>query len=274
MNNKELQQHIINELHVTNPATFDPAEQAEKRITFLTDYLKHTQARGYVLGISGGIDSTLAGCLCQLAVERTRNTGTDATFIAMRLPYNTQADEPDAQDALTFINPDQTLTVDIAPATDAMWNTCTQAGMTQPTNPHFIRGNIKARQRMIAQYTIAAARNMLVIGTDHAAEALVGFYTKHGDGACDLTPLAGLPKRRVRQIAHHLGAPEHIINKTPTADLETDKPLHPDETALGVTYDQIDDYLEGHTITPHAETTITNWYTRTAHKRALPATPT
>ena len=84
----------------------------------------------------------------------------------------------------------------------------------------FLLGNIKARQRMIAQFAIAGAARGLVIGTDHAAEALMGFFTKYGDGAADILPLSGLNKRRVRALAAHLGAPPELVGKVPTADLE------------------------------------------------------
>lgn len=273
MTDRDLQKRIIDELEVIDPATFDAAAEVEHRVGFLADYLRRTGAKGYVLGISGGVDSSLGGQLCQLACERVRSEGGDATFVAMRLPYGVQADESDAQAALAFIRPDETLTVDIAPATDAMWEACLAAGMTPPEKAHFVRGNVKARERMIAQYTVAGARGMLVVGTDQAAEAVVGFYTKFGDGACDLTPLTGLPKRRVREIARHLGAPEEVVEKVPTADLETDKPLLPDEQALGVAYADVDAYLEGEDVSPEAEATITGWYHRTGHKRALPVTP-
>lgn len=114
---------------------------------------------------------------------------------------------------------------------------------------------------------------MLVVGTDQAAEAVVGFYTKFGDGAADLTPLFGLPKRRVRELARHLGMPDDLVEKVPTADLEDDKPLIPDEVVLGVRYAAVDDYLEGKDIDAADEETILRWYRRTAHKRALPVTP-
>ncbi|WP_168583266.1 ammonia-dependent NAD(+) synthetase [Gephyromycinifex aptenodytis] len=275
MTNRELQQRIIDELEVVDPAGFDAEAEAKRRVRFLADYLLATKARGYVLGISGGVDSSLGGRLCQLAVEQVRAEGGDARFIAMRLPYGVQADEADAQQALAFIRPDETLQVDIAPATDALWQECLHAGMSldDPSREHFVLGNVKARQRMIAQYTVAGARGMLVVGTDQAAEAVVGFYTKFGDGACDLTPLAGLPKRRVREIARYLGAAPDLVEKVPTADLESDKPLLADEAALGVSYELVDDFLEGHQVPPQAEETILGWYRRTGHKRALPVTP-
>jgi NAD+ synthase len=98
----------------------------------------------------------------------------------------------------------------------------------------------------------------------------MGFFTKFGDGAADVLPLAGLNKRRVRAIAAHLRAPNQLVWKVPTADLENNAPLRPDEDAYGVTYDQIDDFLEGKQIEAAAEARILQFYTATAHKRALP----
>src|SRR3546814_462255 len=116
----------------------------------------------------------------------------------------------------------------------------------------FLLGNIKARQRMIAQYAVAGAHRGLVVGTDHAAEALMGFFTKFGDGAADLTPLTGLNKRRVRALAQAMGAPDTLVMKVPTADLESLTPLKPDEDAFGVTYAEIDDFLEGKDVSREA----------------------
>ena len=265
-----LQELIIRELGV--PRTFDAAAEVERRLTFLTDLLETSGATGYVLGISGGVDSSTAGRLCQLAVERIRSGGGDAGFLAMRLPYGVQHDEPDAQRALELIRPDETVTVDIKPASDAMLDSLTAggAGHHDLDRTDFLLGNIKARQRMIAQYAAAGPRNALVVGTDHAAEAVMGFFTKYGDGACDLTPLSGLTKRRVRAIATELGAPREIVDKVPTADLETNRPGLPDEHAYGITYDEIDDFLEGRPVSDTAYETIITWHRRTAHKRELP----
>ena len=268
-----LQQRVIAELGVS--ATFDPATETERRVAFLTDVLRSTGAAGYVLGISGGVDSSCAGRLCQLAVERVRAEGGQATFVAMRLPYAVQRDEDDAARALGFIRADEVVTVDVAPATDALFGSLRAAGVTfaDPGRADFLKGNTKARQRMVAQYAVAGARGLLVVGTDHAAEAVTGFFTKHGDGACDLTPLAGLTKRRVRAVAELLGAPPQIVGKVPTADLEDARPLVPDEAALGVTYDDIDTYLETGDVSPEAQAVIEGWFLRTEHKRALPVAP-
>ncbi|MEU8227089.1 ammonia-dependent NAD(+) synthetase [Kribbella sp. NPDC048915] len=261
-----LQELIIAELGV--PAAFDAADEAERRVDFLADRLRRTGATSYVLGISGGVDSATAGRLCQLAVEKVRAEGGQATFVAMRLPYGVQADEADAQRSLEFIKPDETLVVDVKPATDAMVEAVRHSGLGDREDFHV--GNIKARQRMVAQYLVAGARGGLVVGTDHAAEAVMGFFTKFGDGACDLTPLSGLTKRRVRAVGEWLGASPEITGKVPTADLETNNPGVPDEAVLGVTYDLIDDFLEGREIDEASAATIIATHRRTAHKRAVP----
>jgi NAD+ synthase len=267
------QELIIAELGV--PADFDARTEVERRVGFLVEQLRETRTRGYVLGISGGVDSCTAGRLCQLAVERVRAGGGEALFIAMRLPYGVQADEADAQRGLAFVGPDVLVRVNIAPASDALADAIRAAGSPAPRTVHedAVLGNIKARERMAAQYAVANAHGMLVVGTDHAAEAVMGFFTKYGDGACDLTPLAGLTKRRVRAIARALGADEAIVNKVPTADLETDRPGLPDEVVLALSYDDIDDFLEGLDVVPDVHDRIVACHRRTAHKRALPLAP-
>jgi NAD+ synthase len=251
---------------------FNAASEARRRIDFLKQYLRGAGLRCYVLGISGGVDSTTAAMLAQSAVRELRADSYGSEFIAVRLPYGIQADEHDAQRALGTIDPDKTMVVNIKPAADAMWSELAAGGFA-PAAKDLLLGNIKARQRMIAQFAIAGGERGLVIGTDHAAEALMGFFTKFGDGAADILPLAGLNKRRVRAVASHLGAPEALVYKIPTADLEDGAPLRPDEDAYGVTYDQIDDFLEGKSIDSAAEARILSTYRATAHKRALAAAP-
>lgn len=281
-----LQHRIIAELQ-THPS-IDPATEISNRVQFLVEYLKTTGAKGFVLGISGGQDSTLAGKLAQLAVEQfneeragwseTLPEGENpvhhspVTFVAVRLPYGTQADEDDAQTALRFIQPKESVVVNIKSTTDAMANATAEAmGITELTD--FNKGNIKARQRMIAQYAIAGQRGLLVIGTDHAAEAVTGFYTKHGDGAADIVPLTGLTKNQGAALLRHLGAPESTWKKVPTADLEEDRPALPDEEALGVSYADIDAYLEGAEVSPQAADRIEQLWLNSRHKRAMPTTP-
>jgi NAD+ synthase len=266
-------QQIISALGIS--PDFDAAAEIARRVDFLSAHLRASGLRTLVLGISGGIDSATAGRLGQLCAQRLRDAGYAARFVAMRLPYGVQRDEADAAAALAFIRPDETLTVNIGPAADAMLASLQAGGFAADDAAHqdFVLGNIKARQRMIAQYALAGARAGLVIGTDHAAESLMGFFTKFGDGAADVLPLAGLNKRRVRALAQALGAPQRLVDKTPTADLESLRPLHPDEDAYGVSYDEIDDFLEGKPVSDTARATILRFYDATHHKRALPITP-
>ncbi|MFF5253811.1 ammonia-dependent NAD(+) synthetase [Streptomyces leeuwenhoekii] len=268
-----LQQEIARELEVAE--TFEAEREIERRVAFLAERLTSTGLRCLVLGISGGVDSTAAGRLCQLAVERARAAGHEARFYAMRLPYGVQADEHDAQLALSFIRADEVLTVDIKPASDAALEAVRVGGVSFRDAGHedFVHGNIKARQRMIVQYAVAGARDGLVVGTDHAAEAVSGFFTKFGDGAADLVPLSGLTKRRVRAVAEALGAPAELVWKTPTADLESLDPGKADEEALGVGYDDIDDFLEGKPVDEQVFEKIVSRYRLTDHKRRLPIGP-
>jgi NAD+ synthase len=264
------QNQIIRELGVT--ATFDAQEEIERRTAFLKEYLVASGMKTFVLGISGGVDSLTAAMLAQRAARQLREAGHAAEFVAVRLPYGKQADEADAQRALDTIGADRNVTVNIKAAADAMLEAAKHGGLgfANSGEEDFILGNIKARQRMIAQYALAGALRGVVIGTDHAAEAVMGFFTKFGDGAADILPLAGLNKRRVRKVAETLGAAKELVFKVPTADLENNRPLRPDEDAYGVTYDQIDDFLEGKSIDEAARQRIMSTYRATAHKRALP----
>lgn len=267
------QQEIIQTLGVR--AVLDIKAEIDKRIAFMRTQLLASRRKSLVLGISGGVDSTTAGILAQRAADQIREAGGDAVFIAMRLPYGTQADEDDAQSALALIAPDIVMTVDIKPASDAMLQALKDDGVAFDSAAHedFVMGNIKARQRMIAQYALAGTYSGLVIGTDQAAEALMGFFTKYGDGAADIMPLASLTKRQVRAMAAYCGAPDALVNKVPTADLETLAPLKPDEAAFGIGYEEIDDFLEGKPVSQQAYEIIFQHYQQTEHKRRLPLTP-
>lgn len=268
---REIQQKIIAALAAV-PEIDVPAE-VERRVNFLTDYARSIPGvRGFVLGISGGQDSSLGGRLAQLAVERLRAEGLEAEFIAVRLPYSVQNDEDDAQIALDFICADREVTVNIAAAVDCLVAEVDR-GTGQPTTD-FNKGNVKARMRMIAQYAIAGDRSMLVLGTDHAAEAITGFFTKFGDGAADVMPLAGLTKRQGAQMLQHLGAPDRLWQKVPTADLLDGVPGQSDEDSLGVSYTQIDDYLSGKEVDEAAAENLERRYRVSEHKRHLPVTPT
>lgn len=270
---KLTQTDIINVLHVDND--FDLQKEISNRVDFIKNQLRISQLKSVVLGISGGIDSTVTGRLAQLAVEQLRDENYAAHFVAVRLPYGKQLDEDDANNAISFIKPDKALVINIKKSCDQILEAIKDSPyeFASEHKEDFILGNIKARQRMIVQYAIANAEQGLVIGTDHAAEALMGFFTKFGDGACDITPLTGLNKRRIKKIGEHLGAPLSLVNKKPTADLENLKPLRPDEDAYGVTYDEIDDFLEGKDVSQSVYDIIIKAYISTEHKRNLPISP-
>ncbi len=268
---RPLQQQIIRDLNVS--AEIDPRAEIDARVDFLVDYAKATHAKGFVLGISGGQDSSLAGRLCRLAAERLTAErlaadGIPSEFVAVRLPYAVQRDEDDAQLALRFIEPQRTVVFDIQRAVDGFEAEYLDAIGDEMTD--FTKGNVKARARMIAQYAIAGQRSLLVVGTDHAAEAVTGFFTKFGDGGADVLPLSGLTKRQGRALLEELGAPERLYLKAPTADLLDDLPGQTDEANLGLSYQQIDDYLEGGEVPDAVAESIEAKYLATRHKRNLP----
>ena len=263
---RDVQARIIAELNVT--PVVDPAEQVRARIDFLKAYLRATGAKGLVLGISGGQDSTLAGRLCRMAVEEVAAEGGAARFVAVRLPYGVQRDEDDAQLALDFIDPQETVVFNIRGGVDGLSADFAEA--TDGPISDFGKGNVKARMRMVAQYALAGEGGLLVVGTDHAAEAVTGFFTKFGDGGADILPLSGLTKRQGRSLLEYLGAPARLFLKVPTADLLDGVPGQSDEANLGLRYRDIDAFLEGADIDPEIAEKIEARFMQTRHKRAVP----
>ncbi|WP_318432824.1 ammonia-dependent NAD(+) synthetase [Photobacterium leiognathi] len=249
--------------------------EIQRRVAFIQKKLKQSGCKSLVLGISGGVDSTTCGRLAQLAIDglNTETNTNDYQFIAVRLPYGEQQDEDEAQLALRFIKPSHSVSVNIKDGVDGTHASTLFAlegtGLipADEAKIDFVKGNVKARTRMIAQYEIAGLVGGLVLGTDHSAENITGFYTKFGDGACDLAPLFGLNKRQVRKVAAKLGAPEQLVFKVPTADLEELAPQKADEDALQVSYDQIDDFLEGKPVDDFVRDRLVSIYKVTQHKR-------
>ncbi|HAV1573106.1 ammonia-dependent NAD(+) synthetase [Vibrio parahaemolyticus] len=268
-----MEQSIRDEMRVL--PSIDPHFEIERRITFIKRKLQEAGCKSLVLGISGGVDSTTLGRLAQLSVDQlNEETGSnDYQFIAVRLPYGEQKDEDEAQLALSFIKPTHSISVNIKQGVDGMHaasNVALEGTGLMPEDAakvDFVKGNVKARARMIAQYEIAGYVGGLVLGTDHSAENITGFYTKFGDGACDLAPLFGLNKRQVREVAATLGAPEVLVKKVPTADLEELAPQKADEDALNLTYEQIDDFLEGKPVSQQVVDRLVSIYKATQHKR-------
>lgn len=257
----------------------DPQFEIDRRIEFIQSQLIRSGATRLVLGISGGIDSAVCGRLAQLAVEslNQQTQRDDYQFIAVRLPYDIQVDEHDAQAALQFIQPSVSFPINVKPGADGI-HTQTIGALhqlsllpKQSSAIDFAKGNVKARTRMAIQYEVAGLLGALVLGTDHSAENITGFFTKWGDGACDLAPLFGLSKRQVTLLATTMKAPQQILQKTPTADLECLAPQKADEHVLGVTYNDIDDFLEGKPVADDVCEKIIDTYLSTEHKRqAIP----
>jgi NAD+ synthase len=268
-------QDIIDAMQVL--PVIDSDHEIKRRVDFIKHKLSTSGLKYLVLGISGGVDSTTCGRLAQIAVTELNQqyNCSDYQFIAVRLPYGTQADEHDAKVALDFIQPSIKLAINAKPGADAIHEGTLGALenekllTTSDSTIDFVKGNVKARTRMAIQYEVAGLVNGLVLGTDHSAENITGFYTKWGDGACDLAPLFGLSKRQVRQLAKKLGAPSSLVNKTPTADLECLEPLKADELALGLSYDNIDDFLEGKSVSGAVSARIIDIYKKTQHKRQV-----
>lgn len=271
------QQTIIDEMKVL--PEIDVQFEIRRRIDFIKSTLIESGLKVLVLGISGGVDSSTCGRLAQLAVTELNqklNQETDVKefkFIAVRLPYGVQADEIDAQQALRFIQPSHCLTTNVLEGVNGIHqeviSALSDAKLLSASDGQvdFSKGNVKARARMVSQYHIAGILGALVLGTDHSAENITGFFTKWGDGACDLAPLFGLSKRQVRMLAKHLGAPAVLVEKAPTADLEDLEPGKTDEDALGISYDQLDDFLEGKVVSSQVSQHIINIYKKTQHKR-------
>lgn len=280
-----LQEHIIETLGVKPDIT--PTQEIRARVDFLKNLARKTNTKGFVLGISGGQDSALAGKLAQIAVDELNAENNDRIpnlwerfepvkeyqFYGVLLPYGVQGDGADAVTvAEEFIQADVIPLFNIKDAVDALereFNASTGFGTLMKD---YHKGNVKARARMVAQYAFAGEHNLLVLGTAHASEMFAGFETKHGDAACDATPLFGLNKRQGKQILKALGAPEFVITKTPTADLLDDAPASSDEDAYGVTYDAIDNYLEGRKVSVGDAEQIEKLFLRSEHKRRGPIT--
>ncbi|MFT6756828.1 MAG: NAD+ synthase [Chitinophagales bacterium] len=267
---------IIREMKVL--PSIDTKLEIERRVSFIKKTLLASYSKNIILGISGGIDSALCGRLAQLAVDEINSESEQGyQFIAIRLPYGTQRDEEDAQASINFIEPSHKITINIKPGADGIHQEVSK-GLSDKsllTDDNvlvdYAKGNLKARTRMAAQYEVAALIGGLVLGTDHSAENITGFYTKWGDGACDLAPLFGLSKRQVKQLAKTLGAPKILIEKAPTADLECLQPLQADEIVLGLSYDQIDDFLEDKNMDSDVADKLIAIYQKTQHKRlAIP----
>jgi NAD+ synthase len=238
---------------------------------FLSEKLRKTGAKGYVLGVSGGIDSAVVLRLCARAVGRKK-------VLALLMPEKDSPKE-DLLDSVEICKRegiDHTV-VDITGPAEAY-----RKAISEEIDRKSM-ANIKARSRMIVLYHFANTDRRLVVGTSNKSELLVGYFTKFGDGAADLEPIGDLYKTEVRQLAKDIGIPDRIIKKAPSAGLWRGQT---DEDELGITYERLDAILLGiesglpeKEIAERAETTIreveriAKTVRLTSHKRKVQPAP-
>lgn len=262
-----LQQEIIAKLGVKPQIDVD--EEIRRRVDFLKEYVRKSGTSGLLIAISGGIDSAVTTGLCKRATdELTAETGKEYMTVGVFQPYGDQVDIADSYAVAEAFALKYRVETNIEDAVNEIALEAEHGLKQIGVHKHLSRGgkgNVKARTRMVMQYALAFELNLLVVGTDHASEAITGFFTKYGDGAVDITPLSSLNKRQVRQLAARLGVPQSVLDKAPTAGLWEGQT---DESELGITYDDNSDYLEGKDISSAAMEKLEKQYLKTEHKRA------
>ncbi|WP_028596677.1 ammonia-dependent NAD(+) synthetase [Paenibacillus assamensis] len=263
-----LQEEIVKRFGVQKE--IDEAAEVRKRVDFLKQYVKQSGTSGLLIAISGGIDSAVAAGLCKQATdELSAETGQPYMTLGVFQPYGQQEDIQDSYAVAKAFHLEHTVETNIEEAVNEIALESEHALKQIGQYRHLSipgKGNVKARVRMVTQYALAFDLNLLVVGTDHASEALTGFYTKWGDGAVDITPLSSLNKRQVRQLARHLGVPQSVLDKAPTAGLWAGQT---DEKELGISYEHNSDYLEGKEVPTDVQEKIERQYNKTEHKRAI-----
>jgi NAD+ synthase len=235
---------------------------AERITIWLRDYAARAGARGYVVGLSGGIDSACTAALCQRAV------GEQA--LGVLLPCHSGPEDAELAHLVADTFGLKTMTVDLGPTYDAL------LAAMPPDVSEMARANVKPRLRMATCYALAQTHNYLVAGTGNRSELMVGYFTKYGDGGVDVEPMGSLYKWQVRQLARELGVPQRVIDRPPSAGLW---PGQTDEGEMGITYDELDAVLaaieEGRTdaIDRKLADKVQGMIAASSHKRAMPPTP-
>jgi len=246
-------------------------------VEWLRQRLNHSGARGFVFGLSGGIDSAVVARLCQAAAP--------ANVVGVLMPcHSDPRDEADATlVADHFKIP--TIRVDLARTYDHFTTALKEAASALPTE-QFAGGaagsddikarlplsNVKPRMRMATLYYVANTLNYMVAGTGNRSELSIGYFTKYGDGGVDLLPIGGLLKSEVRAAARELGVPEPVIEKAPSAGLWLGQT---DEAEMGFTYAELENYLTkgAETVSPALAMRIERLIRTSEHKRALAPAP-
>ncbi|NMA70042.1 MAG: NAD(+) synthase [Desulfitobacterium sp.] len=242
-------------------------EQLEERINQTVEWLREkvqgAKSKGLVVGISGGVDSAVVAGLCKRAFPDNS--------VGVILPAaSSSADVEDAHLVARTLSI-KTLEVDLTEAHQMIISKVYEGmkGKSLPFEEKLTQGNLKARIRMATLYTVANSLNYLVVGTDNVSEYYTGYFTKYGDGGVDLLPISSLTKAEVKAWAAHMGLPDSIVNRVPSAGLWEGQT---DEEEMGITYDMIDRYLIGEKIPEDVAAKIEAMHKASEHKRQLPPT--
>ena len=227
---------------------------------FLADYLNDNHCNTYVLGVSGGVDSSLCAALAKEAVGRDR-------LHCLIIPI--ESSKEDVEDALTLVK-DLDLKYTVIDATETFRSYVETFSKSDIVLDRSTLGNLKARMRMAILYAVAQKERGLVMGTDNADERYVGYYTKHGDGACDVLPIAHLVKSEVVEASKILGIRHSLAERVPTAGLYEGQT---DEKEMGVSYKDLDAFLLGKKIKAEPKKRIAYLHKISAHKRKKIPTP-
>lgn len=232
----------------------------EYLVQWLQEQVRNANAKGLILGISGGIDSAVCAKLMKLAFPNNH--------LAVIMPCHSNDKDQQLAEQLSKSLNLNTIKVDLTSTYDIFHQ---QLELDKNSkNQQLAAANSKSRLRMTTLYTLAQANNYLVVGTDNADEWYIGYFTKYGDGAADVVPIVNLLKSQVRQLAKILNLPEAIIIRPPSAGLWDNQT---DENELGFTYDQLDAYLLSQPIDQKIVQKIKSLHLKTNHKRNLPIAP-
>lgn len=241
----------------------DMDREIEHIVMWLREKVKESATKGIVVGLSGGIDSSVVAFLIKKAFPDNS--------LGVILPC--KSGEGDKLDALALADAAgiTNIEVELSETHDLLHTKLKEVmGDFETENDRLTDANLRARLRMSTLYGVANNLSYLVAGTDNEAELLTGYFTKYGDGGVDILPIANLKKREVFQMAEYLGVPSSILNKAPSAGLWDGQT---DEIEMGTTYDLIDDYLEGKEIPKKDKDIIERLHRRSEHKRQMPPAP-
>lgn len=236
----------------------DYKTELEKRVEFIRTLLKESGAKGIIFGNSGGKDSALVSIICKKACDNT---------VGVQMPcFSKRNFGEDLDDALAVAEQFdiETRTVNLTDVREVLLG----AIGDEENMSTLALANIAPRLRMTTLYTIAANESRLVAGTGNRSETYMGYFTKHGDGACDFNPIIDLTVREIYEFLEYLGAPESIIKKAPSGGLFDGQT---DEAEMGITYEKIDNFLLYGEADKESLEIINRFHRRSEHKRRLPA---